>query len=83
VLDGVQIPHRNGQFSGSGRACSRQHSGVSCAKTAEATEMPFGLWTLVDPKKHLLDGVQIARAPYQGAIIREKDMPGQVQDNLP
>ena len=52
-------------------------------KTAEATEMPFGLWTLVDSKKHLLDGVQIARAPYQGAIIREKDMPGQAQDNLP
>ena len=29
---------------------------VSPAKTAEPIEMPFGLWTLVGPRKHVLDG---------------------------
>jgi len=29
---------------------------MSCAKTAEWMEMPFGLWTRVYPKKHVLDG---------------------------
>ena len=29
---------------------------VICAKTAEPTEMPFGLWTGVGPRKHILDG---------------------------
>jgi len=28
-------------------------------KTAEPIEMPFGLWTRVGPRKHVLDGVQI------------------------
>jgi len=25
---------------------------VSCAKKAEAIDLPFGLWTRVDPRKH-------------------------------
>jgi len=29
------------------------------AKTAEPTEMPFGMLSLVDPWDHVLDGVQI------------------------
>ena len=29
---------------------------MSCAKTAEPIEIPFGLWTWVVPRKHLLDG---------------------------
>jgi len=29
---------------------------VSPAKTAELIEMPFGLWILVSPWKHMLDG---------------------------
>jgi len=28
---------------------------VSCAKTAGLIEMPFGIWTWVGPKKHILD----------------------------
>ena len=45
---------------------------MSLAKTAEPIEMPFGLWTLVGQRKHVLDG---ARPPCEGAI-RGKDMPG-------
>jgi len=29
---------------------------VNRAKTAKPIEMPFGLWTLVGPRKHVLDG---------------------------
>jgi len=30
---------------------------VSCAKMAEPIEMPFGLWTRVGMRMHVLDGV--------------------------
>jgi len=30
-------------------------SPVSCAKTAEPIEMPFGMWTRVGPRKHALE----------------------------
>jgi len=33
---------------------------VSCAKIAEPIEMPFGLWTQVGQKKHVLHGVPLA-----------------------
>jgi len=29
---------------------------VNCAKTAESIEMPFAMWSQVDPRKHVLDG---------------------------
>ena len=29
---------------------------MSHAKTAEPIEMQFGLWTRIDPRKHVLDG---------------------------
>jgi len=29
---------------------------VSCSNTAELTEMPFGMWTPVCARKHVLDG---------------------------
>jgi len=29
---------------------------VSTVKTAELIEMPFGMWTRVGPRKHVLDG---------------------------
>ena len=32
---------------------------VNPAKTAEPVEMPFGMWTRVGPRKHVLDGVYI------------------------
>jgi len=38
---------------------------VSPAKTAEPIEMPFGLWTLVGPRNHVLDGVKIAHVKGQ------------------
>jgi len=33
----------------------RHYADVSCAKMAEPIEMPFALWTLVDPRNHILD----------------------------
>jgi len=32
------------------------------AKTTELIELPFGLWTRVGPRKHVLDGAQMPRA---------------------
>jgi len=32
---------------------------VSHAKVAESIEMPFGMWTLVGPRNHVFDWVQI------------------------
>jgi len=32
---------------------------VSCAKTAEPIEMPFRTLSRVDPRNHVLDGVEI------------------------
>jgi len=29
---------------------------MSCAKTAEPIEMPFGIWTRMGPRKYVLDG---------------------------
>ena len=42
---------------------------MSCAKTAEPIEMSFEMWTLVDPTKHVLDGVHI-RATWQIQVNR-------------
>ena len=38
----------------------------STAKTAEPIEIPFGLWTRMDPRNNVLYGVQIS--PWEGAI---------------
>ena len=46
---------------------------MSPAKTAEPIEMPFGLWTRVGPRNHVLDGVQIS--PWKGAILSGKGWP--------
>jgi len=40
---------------------------------AEPIEMPFGLWTRVGKKKHVLDGVQII--PCKWTILRGKERP--------
>ena len=42
---------------------------VSCAKTAEPIEMPFGVWTWVGQRNHVLDGTQIP--PGKREIFRE------------
>jgi len=43
---------------------------ISPAKVAEPIEMPFGLWTRVGPRNHVLDGVP--DAPWEGAILKAK-----------
>jgi len=43
---------------------------VSPAKMAEPVEIPFGLWTGVGPRNHMLDGVQIWQ--WEGALLRGK-----------
>ena len=46
-------------------------------KTTEQIEMPFGMWTRVGPRKHVLDGVQIPT--LEGAFLRgwsAQDMSG-------
>jgi len=53
VLDGVQIPTGRGNFGDRGAHCKVWGlSAMSCAKTAELIDLPFGLWTLVDQRKH-------------------------------
>jgi len=42
-------------FEGKGMTVHPYDTAVSCAKTAEPIEMPFELWTRVDPIKHVLD----------------------------
>jgi len=46
---------------------------VSPAKTHEAIEMLFQLWTLVGPCNHILDGVQIPL--WKAAIFRGQGHP--------
>jgi len=43
---------------------------VSCAKIAEPIEMPFGLWTRMGLRKHVLDGAQIPYANGQWGRTR-------------
>ena len=46
---------------------------MSCVKTAEPIKMPFGLYTRVGPRKHVLDGAQI---PYaKGQLLGERTCP--------
>jgi len=58
-------------------------------KTAEPIEMPFGLWTRVGPRKHVLDGALCTGdmspiiSPCKEAIIRERRCPGMPDDDLP
>jgi len=37
---------------------ARRHTAVSCTKMVKLIEMPFGLWTRVGLRKHVLGGVQ-------------------------
>jgi len=81
VLDGIQIPTEMGNFEGKGMPRhARRHSDVSCAKTAELIEMPFGLWSRVELKKHGLEG---CRSPCERAILGEKTCPGMPDDTVP
>ena len=44
---------------------------VSHAKMVEPIEVPFRFWTLVGPRSHVLDGVQICYVQWQ--FSEEKD----------
>jgi len=48
------------------------HSAVICAKTAEAIQMPFGLWARMGPRNHVLDGGP-EPPPWEGAIVKYRD----------
>ena len=54
VLDaGSRFPCEGAIFRGKDMSGhTRQQSVVRCAKTAEAIEMPFGLWTRVGPMRY-------------------------------
>ena len=47
---------------------------------AEEIEMPFGLWTWVGPRKHVLYGTQIPNA--KGQLLGGKDMPGHARQHF-
>jgi len=75
ALDGVRIPTERGNFEGEGLVHCKVygHSAVSCSKTAETTEMPFGLWARIDSTNHVLDLVQIHH--WKGQFWGEKRRP--------
>jgi len=54
----------------------QRHSAVRCAKLAETTEMPFGIWTRVGPWNHVLDR---ARAQF----LWERTSWDMLNDTLP
>ena len=62
------MPHVKGNFEEKGCPIVKYRDALSCicTKTAEPIEMPFGIWTLVGPRKHVLD-VGPGR-PKEGAI---------------
>ena len=59
ALDGVpdhRMGRNNFEAEGESHCKVKGHSAVICAKTAEPIEMPFALWTRMDPRNHVLDG---------------------------
>ena len=49
---------------------------------AEAIEMPFGLWTRIGPRNHVLHEVQIP--PWEAAVLRGTGQPVvKYSDSLP
>ena len=63
---GVHIPHGKGQFLGKGAPIVV----VSCAKTGDTMDLPFGLWTWVGPRKHKLNRIrQVAPMSLMGGHI--------------
>jgi len=55
-------------------------------RTAEPTEMLFGMWTRVGPKNHTLDGgpdVHARRGDFEGEKGPAQDMPGHVHGRPP
>jgi len=48
---------------------------------AKRIKMPFGLWTRMGRRKHVLDGAEILRA--KGQLLGEKTRPGMTDDTVP
>jgi len=44
--------------------------GLSRAKTTERNEIPFGIWTRVDPRNHVLDEVQIPMREWAILMVK-------------
>ena len=62
-------------FAGEGAShCKVQgHSTDICAKAAEPIEVPFGLWTQMGPRNHVLNwGSQVLRDVAMAANFRNK-----------
>ena len=54
---GIQITSCEGaSFRGRKYPAMPDDTAVNCAKMAELIEMPFGLWTRMGPRKHVLHG---------------------------
>jgi len=80
VLDGmgVKIPTSkvvilNGKSGGPLQRRQRTRRSLcrmSCAKTTEPIEMPFGTWIQVGPENHVLDGILIST--HKGELLRAK-----------
>jgi len=76
VLDGVADPHGKGvvlRQEGATHCKVYGRSAVSCAKTAEPIEMPFGSLARMGPKNHVLG--EYPDPPWEGAIFRGKGRP--------
>jgi len=46
--------------------CTQQRFAVSCAKTAEPIDLPFGFWIQVDGRKHKFSGANVPR--WEGTL---------------
>jgi len=65
------MPHGNGNFEGERTANCKVfgRSVMSCAKTAEPIEMPFGIGNRVGPTNHVLGYFGFQIGPSKGAIF--------------
>jgi len=73
VLDGPPDPLWEGAILGKGATFCKVYdtdTAVICAKTAESTVMPFGLWAWTGPRNHKLN--QGPGPPREGAILGER-----------
>jgi len=67
---GVQIPHAKGQFWGKGAPIVKyRNSAVSCAKTTEPINLPFGLWTWVGRRKHKFSHIRQVMPMCPSSIV--------------
>jgi len=73
VLDGGPDPPMGmGNFEGKGCHCKVQGlTAVSCAKPAEPTDLPFGLWTRVNQRKHKFNHIRQVVPMFRTTLCRE------------